>query len=177
MADSAAKKARMSAAKSVKVSNAPGASEPVPGALKASDDSEKRRVGRPQGYAKTGGRKKGIPNKISRDVKEIILKRGKPLELLCDVARGVKIRVGPQAGPGKPEYQYPTMQERLGAAKVLLGKIVPDLRNQELTGPGGSPIVETPANPLEVARRVAFLLDQGVRAKAGTLSDTGTDDG
>jgi len=28
-----------------------------------------------------------------------------------------------------------------------------------------------------VARRVAFLLDRGVRAKAGTLSDTYTDDG
>ncbi len=44
-------------------------------------------------------------------------------------------------------------------------------------GPAGTPIMETTANPLEVARRVAFLLDQGVRAKAGTLSDTGTDDG
>ena len=104
--------------------------------------SEKRSRGRPKGMGKVpgSGRKPGASNKITTDVKRTIMVRGKPLELLCDVARGVKVRVGPQAGPGDPEFQYPSLGERLTAARTLLGKIIPDLKAQELSGPDGAPL-------------------------------------
>ena len=54
-------------------------------ALRLLQSDETRLPGRPPGQRKTGGRKPGVPNKVTRDVKEMILKRGKPLELLCDV--------------------------------------------------------------------------------------------
>ena len=162
MADSTAVEARTEGTKPKEVPDAPGTHKHAPVAIQAAP--EKGRPGRRKGTRKTGGRKKGVPNKISRDVKETILKRGKPLELLCDVARGVKIRVGPQAGPEKPEYQYPSLQERIAAAKTLLSKIVPDLKSQELSGPDGTPL-QFQRNPdevsdTEIARRIVWILTQ-----------------
>jgi hypothetical protein len=110
-----------------------------------------------QRRGKTGGRKPGQPNPITRDLKELILRRGKPLEHLCDVARGLKIRVGPQAGPGAPEFIYPSMADRLSAARTLLGKVVPDMKAVDLGGaPDGVPIQVDDTN--EVARRRAEAL-------------------
>ena len=59
----------------------------------------------------------------------------------------------------------------------LAGFLYPKRKATEVSGVNDSPLIEPPADPLDVARRVAFLLDKGVRAKAGTLSDTDTDDG
>ena len=129
---------------------------------------QKRHPGRPTGLGKVkgSGRKPGQPNKITRDIKETIMKRGKPLELLCDVVRGKKVRVGPQAGPGEPEYVYPSLQDRMSAARVLIGKIAPDMKATELSGPDGGPIETTAGdgslNPMsELARRFSFILASG----------------
>ena len=124
------------------------------------------------------GRKPGQVNKVTKDIKEMIIKRGKPAELLCDVVRGKKIRVGPQAGPGDPEYVYPTLQDRVSAARVLIGKVAPDMRSQELTGADGGPIEtrtgDSSLNPMmELARRFAFVMASGEAAiaKPERLSD------
>ena len=134
---------------------------------------QKRHPGRPKGLGKVkgSGRKPGQPNKITRDIKETIMKRGKPLELLCDVVRGKKVRVGPQAGPGEPEYVYPSLQDRLSAARVLIGKIAPDMKATELSGPDGSAIEITAGdgnlNPMaEAARRFSFIMASGEAATA-----------
>ena len=50
------------------------------------------------------------------------MQRGRPVELLCDISRGKKIRVKAQAGPGKPDHEYPDLRMRQEAAKILLGK-------------------------------------------------------
>lgn len=128
------------------------------------------RRGRPPGGRKTGGRKPGQQNLITRDLKELILRRGKPLELLCDVARGLKIRVGPQAGPGEPEFVYPTLADRLSAARTLLGKVVPDMKAVELGGvPDGVPIQVEDATEVE-ARRVAAMARLGAALAAGRVT-------
>ena len=134
---------------------------------------EKRQPGRPKGLGKVkgSGRKPGQQNKITRDIKDTIMKRGKPLELLCDVVRGKKVRVGPQAGPGEPEYVYPSLQDRLSAARVLIGKIAPDMKATELSGPDGSAIEITAGdgnlNPMaEAARRFSFIMAAGDAATA-----------
>lgn len=129
-----------------------------------------RRVGRRPGGPKTGGRKKGTKNKITTDVKATILERGKPLELLCDIARGRKIRVGPQAGPAEPEFIYRTRDQRTSAARILLAKIVPDLKAQEITGAEGKPLIslthrEELMTTFDLARRVAFTLSSGLKAE------------
>jgi len=121
------------------------------------DDSGKRRRGRPPGLGRVpgSGRKKGTANKLTANLKDIIVRRGRPLELLCDVAAGRKIRVGPQAGPGA-KYEYPGLGERIGAAKALLCKIIPDLKANEITGKDGDPLMP-PAAPVSEANFVKLM--------------------
>jgi len=120
-----------------------------------------RRPGRPPGLKKTGGRRKGVKNRITRQIKELALPYGKrAFTRLAKLLKSDDDKIV------------------LAASREILDRAYgrPQVFN-ELTGPGGTPLIETPADPLEVARRVAFLLDQGVRAKAGTMSATDTDDG
>lgn len=137
---------------------------------------EKRGPGRPKGLGRVpgSGRKPGTPNKINADLKELILTKGRPVEFLISVVRGVKMRVGPPAGPGA-EYVYPSPEMRFAAARELLDKIMPDLRATELTGADGGPIQhqggESAREPLEhkienIARRIAFVLDAGAAEAA-----------
>lgn len=76
---------------------------------------------------------------LTSDLTQMILARGRPIELLCDVARDVKVRVGPQAGLGPAVYVYPSLSERLFAARTLAGKVLADMRANEISGPGGEP--------------------------------------
>jgi len=115
---------------------------------------------------KKRGRKAGVQNKFTVEMKELIQQRGKPVELLCDVARGVKIRIGPQAGPGEPKYAYPSLSERTAAAKILIGKLVPDMKVTEVTGADGERLVPGSSedkSDLDTARAIAFLLNKAAR--------------
>lgn len=124
---------------------------------------EPKRRGRKPGSGKVpgSGRKPGVTNKIPKDMKSIILARGKPLELLCDISRGVKIRTGPQAGPGEPQYTYPTLQERAAAAKILLDKLMPAANG--VTGKDGEAADMEGFSEIEAARRIAFTLANAAR--------------
>jgi hypothetical protein len=128
---------------------------------------ERKKRGRKPGCEKIpgSGRKPGTGNKISHDLKEVILARGKPLELLCDISRGVRVRVGPQAGPSEPQYTYPTLQERASAAKILLDKLMPTASSTEITGKDGAPLMPDaePMTDFEVARRIAYVLAKGAK--------------
>ena len=142
---------------------------------------ERRKPGRKPGCEKIPGscRKPGGKNKVSADFRSIVLTRGKPLELLCDISRGVKIRVGPQAGPGQPAYVYPTRQERAAAAKILADKIFP-AGLPELAGKDGTPLNPTePVSSTDLAHWINFLFakqlyDQGFSVgRDGTITATG----
>jgi hypothetical protein len=129
-----------------------------------------RRPGRPKGIPKSpnSGRKKGTPNSVNGDIRELILREGRPIEFLCKVVQGRRIRVGSLAGPGQPEYVYPSFKDRLHAAVELMRKVVPDMR--EVSGPHGAPIetvVEAPTEPptdLELAQRIAYILCRAARS-------------
>jgi hypothetical protein len=133
-------------------------------------DPAPRKRGRKPGCEKIpgSGRKPGGKNKVPKDLRQMILERGKPLELLCDISRGVKIRVGPQAGPGEAQYQYPTLTERAAAAKILCDKLIaaaPSSPPAEGTEPPPPELFEPGLDPnLALARRVAFLLKKGEAA-------------
>lgn len=131
-------------------------------------DSEKPgKPGRPKGYPKSGGRKPGVKNRISADVKQAILIDGKPLETLFAIARGNRMKAGDPADPTRKVFVYPTLADRKDAARTLLAKVVPDLKSQELSGNPDAPLF--PANnadaglppSLAMARRIAFLLAAG----------------
>ena len=136
---------------------------------------ERRKPGRKPGCEKIpgSGRKPGGKNKVSADFRSIVLTRGKPLEVLCDISRGVKIRVGPQAGPGQPAYVYPTMQERAAAAKILADKIFP-AGLPELAGKDGAPLNPAPEyTNTERARKLLFLISRSLHDQGYSLSRDG----
>lgn len=157
----------------IEATDADGVSDTRSGTLESTRDVAEvveipaGRRGRPKGYPRTGGRQKGTPNKLTADLKEQILARGKPVELLCNVARGLRVRTGPQAGPAT-KWVYPELSERLAAAKILIGKVIPDLKGQEISGAGGSPLIPPP----DPARLVTLERLIAAAALAGRKSIT-----
>lgn len=126
-----------------------------------------RKRGRKPGCGKVpgSGRKPGTPNRVPKNLRETILLRGRPIELLCDISRGVKIRVGPQGGPSEPQYEYPTLQERAAAAKILIDKLVPAAPPAPADD-AGEPLHprEKEMTDIEIARAIAFALTRGERS-------------
>jgi hypothetical protein len=98
---------------------------------------------------KTGGRKKGTPNKATAKKAEQVAASGlTPLDFMLDVMRN--------AGHD--------FDIRLDAAKSAAPYVHPKLAAMELTGKDGSDLIPK-TDPEAVARRVAFLLAQGLAAK------------
>jgi hypothetical protein len=127
-------------------------------------DDEPRKPGRGKGCEKPAGsgRKKGTKNLLNHDMKQEILVRGRPLEVLCTVAAGRRMKAADPSDPSKTVWTYPTATERVAAARTLLGKILPDVKATELTGKDGDPLFPTPeVTPMEIGRRVAYLLANG----------------
>ena len=87
--------------------------------------TEKRGRSRPKGHPRTGRRQKGTPNRTTVELREQIT-AARPVEFLIKVAEGRRIRIGPH-GPGEPSYAYPSLEQRLLAAELLMKKILPDL--------------------------------------------------
>lgn len=67
-----------------------------------------------------------------------------PAQFLGRIMLGLRQRVGPPAGPGKPQYAYPSLAQRMEAAEILLAKTLPDLKANELTGADGAPLIPKP---------------------------------
>ena len=59
-------------------------------------------------------------------------------------------------------------QSQVTAALALLKKVMPDLSSQtiEHSGPDGGPMVVENIGDLDLARRIAFALEKGDRARA-----------
>ncbi len=105
-------------------------------------DKPKRKPGRPKGTPKSGGRKPGVPNRKNAISRDFIIKKGAPIETLCKIAKGEKIQAAADsARASKREGIYPTIDQRLTAARILASKIVPDMKSVDLSGDGGAPFV------------------------------------
>ncbi len=102
--------------------------------------TEKRKPGRPPGYPRSGGRAKGTPNRASQLGRDFIIKRGAPIEILCKIAKGEKIQVADSESASKRSGIYPTIDQRLTAARILAAKVVPDQKAVEIGGPMGEPL-------------------------------------
>ncbi len=104
-------------------------------------EKPKRGPGRPKGYPRSGGRQPGTPNKVSQLGRDFIIKRGAPIEILCKIAKGEKVlAAADSARAAQRNGVYPTIDQRLAAARILAAKIVPDLKSVEHAGPMGEPL-------------------------------------
>ena len=105
-------------------------------------EKSKRAPGRPKGYPKSGGRKPGTPNRTSMLGRDFIIRRGAPIEVLCKIAKGEKIMAAADsASASKRAGIYPTIDQQLAAARILAGKIVPDMKSVDLSADGGAPFI------------------------------------
>ncbi len=101
------------------------------------------RAGRPRGSPKTGGRRKGVPNRTNAITRDFIIKEGAPIAFLCNVVKGRRFTSAKEPGDAKRVHVFPTMDQRLRAAEILARKVTPDLKSQELTGKDGGPVTVT----------------------------------
>jgi hypothetical protein len=140
---------------------------------------EKRGPGRPKGLGRVpgSGRKPGTPNRTTAQLREQIT-AARPVEFLIKVAEGRRVRIGPQAGPGEAAYAYPSLEQRLRAAELLMKKILPDLTTAEVTGPGGGPLqVERSLSALgDLSDAELAFLEGIVRRRACDTADDGAGD-
>jgi hypothetical protein len=106
-----------------------------------------------------------VPNKVSAISREAIAALGRPIELLCSISAGRRIRV---AGPdGRPCWVWPDLDQRASAAAKLIARLVPQLSDVAISGPDGGPVETRELGYEEAARRIAFLLVAGrERARA-----------
>ncbi len=101
---------------------------------------KKRGGGKPKGLPKTGGRKKGSPNRTHIMTAEQITKLADPLGLLCQIARGVRLAAALSPGSNKNTFMFPTLDQRITAAQTLARKVLPDQKAVEHSGPRGEPL-------------------------------------
>ena len=116
-------------------------------------DKQKRLRGRPPGQPKTGGRRKGTPNKSRTATLDQINSYSDPIGFLEKVCRGllVECRDPDNNDPKAAILTRPSMEQRINAATILSKKVLPDSRAVELGGPGGGDltinVIETPHGP------------------------------
>ncbi|MEE9289805.1 MAG: hypothetical protein V3U99_02220 [Alphaproteobacteria bacterium] len=105
------------------------------------DKPKKRPPGRPKGHPKTGRRRKGVANRTRVQTLERIEREADPIDFLCRVARGLQFEAATEAGAAEKVKMYPTLDQRLDAAKILARKVLPDQKALEHTAGSGEPFV------------------------------------
>ncbi len=103
----------------------------------ANQDKDKCGPGRPKGHPKTGGRRKGTPNRTRVQTLERIESECDPIDYLCRLARGLQFEAAAEAGGTVKVKMYPTLDQRTDAAKILARKVLPDQKSIEHAGPLG----------------------------------------
>ena len=131
----------------------------------------KRGPGKPKGLPKSGGRQKGTPNRSTVQTRDRIQELTDPIGFLADVMAGKRMTAAGELGDMKKTWFFPTLTQRIQAGETLLRKLLPDLKSQELTGAGGTPLVEPTRRvellgTMEAARLILATLREGVEAEA-----------
>ena len=134
------------------------------------DDTEtatatpKRPPGRPKGYAKTGGRKKGVPNRDSAAAIDAIIQSADPIGFLEQVCKGLLIKChDPDSDDPKATIlMRPSLDQRTDAAKYLGHKVRAGLKALELSGQvGGQGVQPDAPSDAEFNKWVAGLFPEG----------------
>lgn len=94
---------------------------------------------------KTGGRAKGTPNKVTAELREMILNA--------------------LAAAGGENYFLQQARDTPSAFLALIGKILPSEVKAQHSGPGGAPIA---FSDLERANRLRYLIEKAKQRAANT---------
>ena len=109
----------------------------------AAEAPKRKKLGRPPGQPRTGGRAKGTPNKKNQITRDYIISKGAPIAFLCRVVQGKGFKSAKSPGDTTRVEIIPTLDQQLRAAEILARKVTPDLKSQELSGKDGEPIAMT----------------------------------
>lgn len=88
-----------------------------------------------KGSPKSGGRKKGTPNKTTLDARTRIEKEADPVGFWIKVAKGEMFKRGAPNNPIKQTDWWPTLEQSMAAHARLLNKLVADIRAVEISTP------------------------------------------
>ncbi len=97
------------------------------------DAESKVGTGRMAKRAKSGGRKKGTPNKTTAVARDRIEAEGDPIGFLLGVMNGETMIVADQKDGDAPVKVLPTLDQRLSAATTLARKTVPDAKDKAIS--------------------------------------------
>lgn len=100
----------------------------------ATTDKPPCKRGRAKGHPKTGGRKKGTPNKNRWSTVERINRLADPIGMLCKLANGERMPAASKPGERKKQWWFPTPEQQINAWNTLARKTVPDQKAIEYTG-------------------------------------------
>ena len=93
------------------------------------DITKKRPPGRPKGHPKSGGRKRGTPNRNTGMLRDLIHVEADPIGRLCKIAAGKKTLFGnPEDLTAKRIKRYPSAEEQMKALELLSRKVMADRR-------------------------------------------------
>ena len=100
----------------------------------ADPETSKRKPGRPPGLPKTGGRRKGTPNKDRAATLAEINTYSDPIGFLQTVCRGLLVECRDADGNDQKAtiLTRPSMEQRITAATILAKKVLPDVKAVEL---------------------------------------------
>lgn len=82
---------------------------------------------------KTGGRQPGTPNRTTAATREQIAEMADPVGFLSSVVKGEKIASAPVKDAGSQVEAFPTLDQRISAARVLADKLLPNARSRPIT--------------------------------------------
>ena len=120
-----------------------------------------RKPKRPQKTKKSKAPSVKLP-KLSDELKRQIADDADPVGFLSRIVEGRRIRVGACASPDEIRYAYPSLDDRIAVAKILLAKLVPDVKSVEITGDPERPIVTVSASAdmtsMNIARRLLYAI-------------------
>lgn len=77
-----------------------------------------------------GGRKKGVPNKANAATRARIQQEADPIGFLTGIMRGEPIKAAPIKDAPTASEVYPTVDQRVSAAKILADKMIPNAKSR-----------------------------------------------
>jgi hypothetical protein len=97
--------------------------------------------------ARTGGRRKGSPNKNTAATRERLAGMADPLAFLVSVMHGEAIAGAPTKDGTVAAPMFPTIDQRLHAARALADKLVPNAKDRTIsfTCPPMATVADLPA--------------------------------
>ena len=109
---------------------------------------------------KTGGRKKGTPNKVTGEIRARIQDEADPIGVLIQISQGEAVMGASDDGDGTETCgEYPTLDQRLHAAKWLGAKLLPDAKERFVKFKVGK--IENPADALRAIGEALEAMGEG----------------